>query len=230
MKPAMWVIVGACVTAGALAVPYQALTTSVSAAIAGLMGWLGLRLWHWSRLPSFVHSEERGWPLVLAQSGLWMSFGLALGLIILAVLRLVIEPSVPSIGARIAAAGTLPIWRRVLIIYVAAVGEEVIFRLILLSAITGLGARLLRLGRRAPMTSVVWVANVIAALAFAAVHLPSWSQAAPMGAGLAASVVALNALGGITFGWVFVNRGIVFAMLAHAGADCAIQLLGPLTR
>jgi hypothetical protein len=36
-------------------------------------------------------------------------------------------------------------------------------------------------------------------------------------------------LGGVAFGYVFVTRGIVPAMFAHAGADCAIQLIGPLT-
>jgi membrane protease YdiL (CAAX protease family) len=149
--------------------------------------------------------------------------------VLLGVIRLGIQPALPAIGARISAAGALPVWRRVLIIYVAAVGEELVFRLLLLSAIVGLGVRLLRRGEKAPEPTVVWAAMILSALAFAGVHLPAWLQAAEMGVGLAACVLALNAAAGVFFGWVFVTRGIVAAMLAHAGADCAIQLLGPLT-
>jgi hypothetical protein len=46
---------------------------------------------------------------------------------------------------------------------------------------------------------------------------------------LALTVMTLNGLGGVVFGYVFVTRGIVAAMWAHAGADCAIMLIGPLT-
>jgi hypothetical protein len=46
---------------------------------------------------------------------------------------------------------------------------------------------------------------------------------------LVTAVLMLNSLGGLVFGTVFMKRGIVAAMWAHAGADCAIQLIGPLT-
>jgi len=58
---------------------------------------------------------------------------MAVGLLLLAVMRLMIEPAIPAAGARLAAAAALPLWRRVVIIYVAAVSEEINFRLLLLS-------------------------------------------------------------------------------------------------
>jgi membrane protease YdiL (CAAX protease family) len=158
-----------------------------------------------------------------------MGLGLVVGLLVLAVIRIAVQPAVPSIGARIASAGTLPVWRRALIIYVAAVGEELLFRLLLLSVIAGLATRLLRVPAQVPTSPVVWLANVLSALAFAAVHLPAWSGAASPSVGLTMSVLILNALAGVFLGYVFVTRGIVAAIWAHAGADCAIQLLGPLT-
>jgi hypothetical protein len=159
-----------------------------------------------------------------------MGLGLLVGLVLLGAIRLAIEPALPAIGARMAAAGALPLWRRVLIIYVAAVTEELVFRLLLLSLLAGLAARLFRLAGQTPTPAVVWAANGLSALAFAAVHLPSWSAIGPLSVGLALSVLALNAVGGIVFGHVFVTRGIVAAMWAHAGADCALQIIGPLTR
>jgi Type II CAAX prenyl endopeptidase Rce1-like len=158
-----------------------------------------------------------------------MGLGLLVGLGALAVIRLVIEPVIPAAGARIAAAAALPLWRRVAIIYVAAVGEELVFRLLLLSLIAGIAARLVRRTERVPGRRIIWFANGLSALAFAAVHLPAWSAIGPLSLGLALTVLMLNGLGGLVFGDVFVKHGISAAIWAHAGADCAVQLIGPLT-
>jgi hypothetical protein len=49
------------------------------------------------------------------------------------------------------------------------------------------------------------------------------------GLALGLAVVILNGLGGVLFGYLFVARGIAAAMWAHAGANCAIHVIGPLT-
>ena len=224
-----WPFVAACVAAGALAVPLHAVATPVSAAIAGLVGRFGLYVWCWSRLPCSMRKQARPGVERLVRPAVWMGLGVVVGLLLLGVIRLAIEPGVPAIGARIAAAGTVPLWRRVIIIYVAAVGEELVFRLVLLSILAGLAARLLRLPDQVPTRPVAWAANGLSAFAFAAVHLPAWSGAVPLSMGLALSVLTLNALGGLILGYMFVKRGIAAAIWTHAGADCAIQLLGPLT-
>jgi hypothetical protein len=151
------------------------------------------------------------------------------GLVLLASLRLLIEPVLPAIGGRIAAAGAQPLWRRLLVVFVAAVGEEVLFRLLLMSAILGVLVRLGRLGAPLPGAPVVWAANGLSALAFALAHLPAWGGAGSTTAGLTVAVLALNAAGGLFFGHAFASRGAAAAIWAHAGADCAIQLIGPWT-
>lgn len=225
-----WGFTGACIVAGGLAVPLHPLATPLSAALSGLAAFLGLQVWRWSRLPDLLPRERR--PGALGRVGepaLWFVVGLAVGLLLLGIIRIVLEPVVPAIGARIAMAGTLPLWRRALIIYVAAVSEELVFRVLLLSAIAGLTVRIQRLPGRTPGSAAVWIASVLAALAFAAVHLPGRGHAGATAPGLILSVLALNAAGGIFLGHVFARRGLLAAILAHAGADCAIQLLGPLT-
>lgn len=215
--------------AGGLALPLHAVATPLWAAGAGLVAALGLFVWRWSRLPCLGRTAPRGGVTRLVRPAVWAALGLAVGLFLLAVIRLVIEPAVPAIGSRMVAAGRLPVWRRAAIIYVAAVGEELIFRLLLLSAVAGVAARLLRLPGYVPTPAVVWTANGVSALAFAAVHLPAWGGAASLGVALALAVLTLNAVGGVVLGYVFVHRGIVAAIWTHAGADCAIQLIGPLT-
>lgn len=99
----------------------------------------------------------------------------------------------------------------------------------LLSLIAGLAMRLPRIALSVPNRRAVWLAIGLSAFAFAAVHLPAWSAIGHVGLGLSLMVLTLNGLGGLVFGYVFVTRGIVAAMWAHAGADCAVQLIGPLT-
>ena len=224
-----WRFLGICAIAGALAVPLHAVGTPVSAATAGLVGMLGLLAWHWSSLPQPVENTDRTWFMRSVRPVVWLATGTAVGLLLLGVIRLFIEPVLPSIGARIAAAGALPVWRRALIIYVAAVSEELLFRLLLFSAVAGMTARLFRLPGSRPTPPVAWFANLVSAFTFALIHLPSWTGVVHLGTGLAASVLVLNMAGGVVFGHVFATRGIVAAMWTHAGADCAIQLLGPLT-
>lgn len=220
-------LVAASVVAGGLAVPPGVIATPLSAAGFGLFAVIGFAVWRWSRLPALVQPSAQGGMTPFVRPVFWMALGLAVGLFFLAVMRLVIEPAVPAIGARMAAAGALPVWRRAAIIYVAAVGEELIFRLFLLSVVAGIATRLLR--HQVPATAVVWTAIGVSALLFAAAHLPAWSGASFAGVALPLAVVALNAAGGVVLGRAFVYRGIVAAMWIHAGADCAIQLIGPLT-
>ena len=219
-----------CASAGALAVPLHAVASPVSAVFAALVGLLGLRVWRWSRLPSSTKTEGLQGAERLVESAVSLALGLMVGLMVLAVIRLAIEPAVPAIGARIAAAGALPVWRRVLVIYVAAVGEELVFRLLLLSLVAGLAARLVRLPDRTPNRVVVWASIGISAFVFASVHLPAWSGAVPLSLGLVLAVLSLNAVGGLVFGYVFATRGIAAAVCAHAGADFAIQFIAPLAR
>jgi hypothetical protein len=220
-------LVAASAIAGGLAVPLDVVATPLSAAGLGLFAVLGFFVWRWSCLPRAQTAAAQGGLTRLVRAAGWMAVGLAVGLVMLAVIRLVIEPVVPGIGSRMAAAGALPVWRRAAIIYVAAVGEELIFRLFLLSAVAGVATRLLRLPRHLPTPAVIWMANSLSALSFAAVHLPSWGGT--LSFGLALAVMTLNAVGGVVLGYMFVNRGIVAAIWTHAGADCAIQLIGPLT-
>ena len=230
----------ACVLCGALVVPLHPVNTPIAGVIGGLMAAIGLVAQRWARLADARLSAPSAGVVAAARSAIgWFLAGLALGLVLLGVIRLVIEPIVPAAGARIAAAGDLPVWRRVVIIYVAAVGEELLFRVLLLSLVTGgivqltrwLGtARPASSARGAPSAAVLWTATGVAALGFAAVHLQAWSSIGALTLGTAAMVMALNSAGGLLFGYAFVTRGILAAVAAHAGADCAIQLIGPLTR
>lgn len=75
-----------------------------------------------------------------------------------------------------------------------------------------------------PSARVMWAAIGLSALVFALAHLPAVAQMAPLSPALVARTVALNALGGIVFGWLFWRRGLESAMLAHASTHVGMAL------
>lgn len=114
----------------------------------------------------------------------------------------------------------------------AGIGEEILFRLFAL----GLWAFLLdwilkpwNVGRRAPL----WIANVLAALAFAASHLPSTmmilgaSTPGELPTVVLAEVFVLNSLVGIVAGRQYVRQGLVAAVGIHFWTDVVWHILWP---
>jgi hypothetical protein len=110
---------------------------------------------------------------------------------------------------------------------VAGIGEEILTRLLVLSL---WAAALIWLARRlnnrpAGRRAALWVANVIAALAFSASHLPAMMMLAGAATPAAlppvvlAEVFALNGLMGILAGEAFIRDGLVAASGIHFWAD-----------
>lgn len=72
-----------------------------------------------------------------------------------------------------------------------------------------------------------WLAIALAALLFAAGHLPVLFMAAPSPpTWLIGAVLAGNAGPGLLFGWLYWRRGLEAAMLAHAGAHLIAWAVG----
>lgn len=109
----------------------------------------------------------------------------------------------------------------------AGIGEEILFRLFFMSLwavlLSWLFGKLFR--ARDTRSWVLGIANIIAALAFAAGHLSSamylFDVTSPMD--LPAQVVllifALNGLIGILAGWLFITEGLVAAVGVHFWVD-----------
>lgn len=75
-----------------------------------------------------------------------------------------------------------------------------------------------------PSSRVMWAAIILSALAFGLAHLPAVAQVAPLSPVLVGRTVALNALGGVVFGWLFWRRSLETAMLAHASTHVGMAL------
>lgn len=221
--------VAACALAGALAAPMSMLLMPASAVIAASAAVAGLYLRRWAKLDDALRPRTRSREGRSVGTVRAVAAGLVLGLFTLGVVRLVLEPWVPAAGVRIAIAASQPAWRRLVIIYTAAVGEEVLFRLVGVSAMIGVLSRLASRGLALPSRRMIGLALVLSALVFGAAHLPAWLNAGAITLPLGALIIALNAAGGLVFGYIFVTRGIAAAIYTHAAADFVLLFVGPRT-
>lgn len=114
----------------------------------------------------------------------------------------------------------------------AGIGEEIMFR----GFVMGLWAYLLNLVlRRWRMTGVaLWTANIIAAFAFAAGHLPTvmvlYGAASPaeLPGLLVAEIFVLNTMISLAAGWRYMTSGLVAAIGIHFWTDIVWHVLWPL--
>jgi hypothetical protein len=115
----------------------------------------------------------------------------------------------------------------------AGIGEEILFRLFMLSLWAWLLTAIL--GRRQPTQTIFWTANVIAAVAFTAAHLPAvmvlLNAATPTDLPLVVlgELLVLNGIVGLVAGQQFLRHGLVAAVGIHFWADVVWHVIWPAT-
>jgi hypothetical protein len=185
-----------------------------------LLGWLGLRLGApygldapWLR--AWVYRRPRD---PARRPHWWLA-------VLLGVLAALLVGGLSLLGPK-HAEDTIPVWRGVLASFYGGIVEEVLCRLLLVSALVWL---LARCNRRVARPWMFVLAIVLAALLFGAGHLP-----AAITAGIAdtplliARIVLLNAIVAVVFGGLFWKYGLEHAMLAHFCADLMLHVALPL--
>lgn len=104
--------------------------------------------------------------------------------------------------------------------------EEIMLRLFMLSLIAFLIRKLFFRKADSTPTGVIIAANVIAALLFAAGHLPAtlitFGELTPM---LLFRCFLLNGGFGIVFGWLYRKYGLCYSMLSHAAVHIVSKLI-----
>jgi hypothetical protein len=186
----------------------------------GLLGLIGL--WFARRLGwAGAFRPDAGW-----RSWFWwpMALGIVVGMIMVAGDRIFAAVgqwrgfSHPTFPMSLIASAT------------AGIGEEIVFRVFVM----GLWAFLLRPFLRQQRGLVMWIANVVAALAFAAGHLPSAmyllgvSSPLELPAVVLVEGVLLNGLVGLVAGQRYARDGLVAAAGFHFWADVVWHVLWPL--
>lgn len=104
--------------------------------------------------------------------------------------------------------------------------EEVMLRLFMMSLLAYAAWKLFFRREEKPPVGVLIAANILAALLFAAGHLPStlqmFGEITPM---ILLRCFLLNGAAGLVFGYLYRKHGIQYSMLAHAGAHVVWKII-----
>ena len=101
--------------------------------------------------------------------------------------------------------------------------EEVMLRLFTMSLVAFLLQKLFR--KEIATVGILIAANVIAALLFAAGHLPTTAMLMGISPLIIFRCFLLNGGFGLLFGWLYRKYGLRYAMLAHAGCHVVSKLI-----
>jgi len=203
----------------AVVLPSMAALLIITTPLATLGLWLGKQFDLGAPLLTDLVTRHPGAGRQLARDTM-LAIGLGLGVgAFLWILRIVtlpyLPPELPELGHRGAVGGLL-------VSISAAVAEEVWLRLGVMTVLAWLILRALGQSKLRPQ--VAWAAIVMAAVAFGAIHLP---QLAGVGAatpiGVAATMLG-NTLVGIVCGWLYWQRSLIAAILAHFSVDIVLHL------
>ena len=103
--------------------------------------------------------------------------------------------------------------------------EEVMLRLFMMSLIAWILHMLFTRKREHTPTAILAVANVAAALLFAAGHLPATLLMIGDSPMILARCFLLNGGIGLAFGWLYRKYGLRYAMIAHGGCHVVSKLI-----
>ena len=121
-----------------------------------------------------------------------------------------VKPTVPYILAAVLYGGVI---------------EEVMMRLFFLSGIAFVLHKIFGKKNEMPTTGILISANVIAAILFAAGHLPATAATMGITPMILFRCFLLNGGFGLLFGWLYRKYGLRYAMLAHGGCHVVSKLI-----
>ena len=103
--------------------------------------------------------------------------------------------------------------------------EEVMFRLCMMSLVAFILHKLFDRKAEKPSAGILIAANVVAALLFAAGHLPATAATMGLTPMIIFRCFLLNGGFGLAFGWLYRKYGLRYAMIAHGGCHVVSKLI-----
>ena len=103
--------------------------------------------------------------------------------------------------------------------------EEVMLRLFMMSLVAFILHKLFGKKTEKPSTGILIAANIVAAVLFAAGHLPATAALMGLTPMLIFRCFLLNGGFGLLFGWLYRKYGLRYAMIAHGGCHVVSKLI-----
>lgn len=146
--------------------------------------------------------------------------------IVLALERFVFGPHVPQVLRQ--ASAKVQLWKRVLASFYGGLTEEILMRLFLMNLLAWILSLVWSASDGTPAVGAIWMANILAALLFGLGHMPATAALTKLTPWVVTRGVLLNGIGGIVFGYLFWQYGLLAAMIAHFTMDILLQVITPM--
>jgi len=116
-------------------------------------------------------------------------------------------------------------WKTLLVCFYGGIVEEILLRLFLLSLFLFLFQKMFK-GKHNNVA--IATATIITAIVFAIGHIPAMQMQTALNSAIVTRIIILNTMGGVVFGYVYIRRGLIPAMVAHFSADFMLIFLFPI--
>ena len=119
----------------------------------------------------------------------------------------------------------ISLWKRLLAgIFYGGITEEIICRLFMFAVFVWILSWWWKTPSGKPSKTAYWIANSIAALIFATLHLPTIALLTPLTVTVTLRIILLNTIAGIICGYLYWKKGLESAMVTHASAHLILQI------
>jgi membrane protease YdiL (CAAX protease family) len=115
-----------------------------------------------------------------------------------------------------------PVWQGFLASFYGGITEEILLRLFFLTFIYWLISKVTR------KQIAAWLAIILASILFGIGHLPATALLTELTPVIVLRAIVLNGMGGIIFGWLYINRSLGSAMVAHFSTDIILHVMWPI--
>jgi membrane protease YdiL (CAAX protease family) len=119
-------------------------------------------------------------------------------------------------------------WKAILAAFYGGIGEEILFRLLVMNLILWIVMKIFRRPKGNPGGGGVWAANIVAAVLFGLGHLGITGSLTAITAIVIIRAILLNGVAAVIFGWLYWKKGLEAAMVAHFSADIVLHVITPL--
>lgn len=121
----------------------------------------------------------------------------------------------------------IALWKRAIASIYGSVNEEILTRLFLVSGGAWLLGKIWQTSAGHPTDGAFILAIVMSAVIFGIGHLPATASITPLTSIVIVRALVLNGIGGLLFGWLYWQHGLMAAMLAHFCADIILHVVAP---
>lgn len=122
---------------------------------------------------------------------------------------------------------SVPIWQGFLASFYGGISEEIVMRLFLMTFIIWIFSKFTKT-KAIENNILVWSSILIAAIIFGIGHLPITGELTTITPLVITRAIVLNGVGGLVFGWLYWQKGLESAMIAHFSADIVLHVLLPI--